>query len=791
MKKLLFCAGVLALAISSCTDEYDSFSAQQQTKGIAFVAGNEDVAVTKGFFTEEVTGGETFYKPFWWAEQDRITIIGKNIKKGYPVASGTEYDEWKTSTDLASQKATYKATQSQRSGVFTSVNDDNMLNFLADSEDPAEFLAIYPADDNTNYKVTSTTAGTFEVKSLKSLKAQTQTDTLGGGIYNNMLKWDYVTAMPENSYDAVGEKISLDFQREFSGIVFKTANAERYTKGGAESIFGNLMTVEAELGQYQSDAFVQTGVPALAYNETAAALTIKVPTAQGEVESSTFNAGTVTDNAYKTVTLTMNDVNGLAWGDGARAYMVVLPVELASVEKPILKVTYTFDNITFETEYQMEQKNWEKGKFYNVPELDINKYDYLLTDVKTSNDRTLIVNRGNFSSVFDAYGNVIWPIGGTTGVAKSEIGTIIVAKDVVVTENDVKGLNAFTNLTSVEMPQVTNLPDGTFTETQASNLKTIVMPAVTTVGEQFAGAALTALENLNLAAYPFDKENVNKLFFNETNKNTLKTLNIAGVSSMTPSFGVERTLSFQGYEKLEKVTVQDGVDVCANAFNGCKNLKEMNGIVDLLNGTSAFEGCENLAVIKINGTVIPARAFYRCKKLTQILNDGEQVIPTKIGEYAFGGVAAEASPANFYMNLTNATEIGNNAFLNSSLTSGKQSSRILTVGATSVKNNAFNGTKVQMVQFLNAESIEDGALANTTALIQVKFLKHFKYAGESGAKPDANIFGGNRTGNNVYLFVCSDQTGWSGTTLTLTNGNQYSDYKFKNITIENEPYGEE
>lgn len=790
MKKLLFCAGVLALAISSCTDEYDSFSAQQQTRGIAFVAGNEDVAVTKGFFTEGVEGGETVYMPFWWAEQDRITIIGKNIKKGYPVATGTEYSAWGTS-NLADQKATYKATQSQRSGVFTSVNDANMLNFLANSKNPAEFLAIYPADDNTNYKVSSSTAGTFEVKGLKNLTAQTQTDTLGGGIYNNMLKWDYVTAMPEESYDAVGEKIELNFQREFSGIVFKTANAERYTKGGAESIFGNLMTVEAKLGQYQSDAFVQTGVPALAYDKDNAALTIKVPTAQGEVETSTFNAGTVTDNKYKTVMLTMNDASGLAWSDGARAYMVVLPIKLASVEKPILKVTYTFDNITFETEYPMTQKDWEKGKFYNVPELDINKYDYLLTDKKTSNDRTLIVNRGNFSSVFDANGNVIWPIGGSTGVAKSEIGTIIVAKDVVVTENDVKGLSNFTNLTSVEMPQVTNLPDGTFTATQAPNLKTIVMPAVTAVGEKFAGAALTALENLDLAAYPFDKENVNKLFFNENNKGTLKTLNISGVSSMTPSFGVERTLSFQGYGKLEEVTVQDGVDVCANAFNGCTELEEVNGIVDLLNGTSAFEGCENLAVIKINGTEIPARAFYRCKKLTQILNNGEQVIPTKIGEYAFGGVAAEASPANLYMDLKNATEIGNNAFLNSSLTSGKQGSRILTVGATSVKNNAFNGTKVQMVQFLNAESIEDGALAGTTALIQVKFLKPFKYVGAIGSTPSANIFGGSRTGNSVYLFVCSDQTGWSGTTLTLTNGSNSQTYKFKNITIENEPYGEE
>ena len=73
MKKLLFCAGVLALA-ASCTEELDTLSVQQeQAEGITFTAvAPQENAATKGEF-EEGANGNVWY-PFWSAETDQINI---------------------------------------------------------------------------------------------------------------------------------------------------------------------------------------------------------------------------------------------------------------------------------------------------------------------------------------------------------------------------------------------------------------------------------------------------------------------------------------------------------------------------------------------------------------------------------------------------------------------------------------------------------------------------------------------------------------------------------------------
>lgn len=811
MKKLLFCAGVFALAVSSCTEDLDTLSVQQeQAKGITFVAGDENAAVTKGFYDEVVDGEEVSYEPFWWAEQDRIGIISKNTKKGYS-AFGTTINGWET-TNLTTNTAVYKATQSQRTGVFTSVDDVNMLDFNNANTNPAEFLAIYPyniADGSggNNYTVSSTTAGTIEVGSLKNLTTQSQNDVQGNGIYENMLKWSYTTATPdaEKPYEAVGEKIELNFNRVLSGLVFKTANATKYTKPatpGGTSIFGNLMSVEAELlGAKQTDnTYDKSETPALIYNSTDAALTLTMPAlAGGEVEAEWSDGNTAKTpadanqpiaDAYLSSTVQMDGTDGLEWNDDARAYMIVLPLQLKDIDPQTIQITYSFKNIDFVVTKEMSQKNWERGTFYRGHTLNINDYDYLLTKESNptgnSNDRTLIVNKGNFSDVFNASGNIIWPIGTTTnGVSKDEVGTIIVAADVVVTENDVEGLKNFPNLVSVEMPQVTKIPAGTFTDVQAAKLKTITMPAVTEIDPAFATANMTVLENLNLAAYAFVNETVNGKLFNADNKDDLKTLNISGVASMTPMFGIERTLSFQDYIALTTVTVQDGVKLCANAFNGCKSLATVNGVVNMLNGTSAFQDCTSLTSINIDGTVIPANAFSGCVKLEKVLKDNVQVKPTKIGKNAFQNVGSTLS-GYFYMDLSDATEIGEAAFMNSKLRSAKLGSDILTVGVATIEQSTFENAQLRMVQFTNATGIKNYALKGMdTSLIQVKFLKPFDFAGTG--KPNGDIFGNT---DNVILFVCSDQDNYSGTTLTLTGDGGTQNYNFKSITIENEPYAE-
>lgn len=765
MKRLLFCAGILALA-ASCTEEMDTLSVQQQSKGITFVATDGNDAATRGHF-EETEDGE-YYAPFWWAEQDRIAILSTNTNKNLSTA-------WEDATQIAR----YKATKSERTGQFTSIDDLNLLTFN-NAAKKSEFLAVYPADLTIDKTVDSKG---FIIKDLNNLTVQTQNNTTGNGIYENMLKYSYSVAQKENEYDAVGEKVNLDFQRVLSGMVFKTANADRYTKGGATSTFGNLQTIKAELTGNGEESNPKAKTPALIYNSSDATLTLKMPATVGGTIESEFNAGsvmstttpTIVDNQFLTSTVNINK----AWNDDARAYMITLPLKMAELEKAEnLKVTYSFANIEFVKTYSLEKKDWEAGKFYKVNALDINSYDYLLTNAAP---RTLIVNKGNFSDVYvksgTDEGKIKWE---GVAVPLTEVGSIIVAKDVNMTEADVKGLNKFTNLTNVELNGVTKIPADAF-KGLAAKLETIVLPAVTEINASFVNANFSNLKELNLASYNFANETVNGKLFDGT-KTSLETLNISGVESMTPVFGIERTLSFQGFGVLNSVTVKDGVKLSPNAFSDCDQLATVNGIVDLTNGTSAFSGDETLAKININGTVIPANAFKDCKKLTQVLKDGKQVVPTVVRANAFENVASQAANnANFYMDLSQATTIEKAAFMGSKLTSDKSGSDILTVGATAANEEAFANTNVKMVKFTEATKIYNDVLKNTSNLIQVKFVKPFTYGG-GNTTVSGNTFGPNTA--NMVLFVCSEQTGWSGTTLTLGSGNYAHQFIFKSITIE-------
>lgn len=107
MKRILFCAGILALAASCTEDEFDSFATQNgQTQGITFTA---EAPVTKIQWDET----ETSYVPFWYAEQDRIAIYGigvlNNAGSKLPVSGGDSWDEISTTVE-------YKATQSEKIG---------------------------------------------------------------------------------------------------------------------------------------------------------------------------------------------------------------------------------------------------------------------------------------------------------------------------------------------------------------------------------------------------------------------------------------------------------------------------------------------------------------------------------------------------------------------------------------------------------------------------------------------------------------------------------------------------
>ena len=101
MKKLLFCAGLLALAASCTENEMDSISGQTgQKQGITFEAGEAGDAATRGGFTPD---GIT-YVPFWYAETDKISVWATNIEG----TNGVNASSDKFVTDKVS---TYKATQ--------------------------------------------------------------------------------------------------------------------------------------------------------------------------------------------------------------------------------------------------------------------------------------------------------------------------------------------------------------------------------------------------------------------------------------------------------------------------------------------------------------------------------------------------------------------------------------------------------------------------------------------------------------------------------------------------------
>jgi len=778
MKRLLFCAGVLALA-ASCTEDMDTLSVQQQAKGITFVATDGNDVATRGHFEETEEGGKTYYAPFWWAEQDKINIISTNTDWN-PATSWQDNQAW----------ATYKATKSERFGEFTSVDPGNLLNFY-NATKKSQFVAIYPATTVGN--VTAATASdpaTVVVSNLNNLASQTQTNTTGKGVYENMLKYSYSVAQKENDYDAVGEKVSLDFQRVLSGMVFKTANADRYTKG-TYSTFGNLLNVTAELTGNGDADNGKANTPALIYNSSEANLTLTMPAQAGGEVKAELNEGTVavapeggTAKVVKDEYLKSTVYINQAWNDDARAYMVTLPLKMAKLEKAEnLKVTYEFANITFAKTYSLEKKDWEAGSFYQVPELDINSYDYLLTNGPS---RTLIVNKGNFSDIFvksgEDEGKINWA---EDGVDLSQVTSIIVAADVNMTEADVKGLKEFTGLTSVELNGVKSIPADAF-KGLSNQLTTIILPAVTEINKSFVDENFTQLENLNLASYNFADEDVNGKLFNATD-GSLTTLNISGVESMTPIFGIERTLSFQDFTALTTVTVKNGVKLSPNAFSGCENLATVNGTVDMTNGTSAFSGDVMLTKININGTVIPANAFLNCVKLTQILKDGKQVVPTEVRANAFENVATNAANnGKLYMDLSQATIIEDAAFKGSKLTSDKSGSDILTVGASAANKEVFANTNVKMVKFTEATKIYDNVFNGASSLIQVKFMKPFTYGGTS--IPATTTFGPKAwpvaSTPTLVLFVCSDQTGWSGTTLTLGSGSKAQQFTFKSITIE-------
>jgi hypothetical protein len=765
MKKVLFCSALLALVAGCAENELDSLSTPQKGQGISFEA---EAPTTRMQWDET----ETSYVPFWYAEQDRIGLFAVNVKKG---AFGSEAGLGRTTTDNwtglpdteASADATYKATQSQRTGAFTAITDGDLLHFANNGD--ARFLAVYPSTVKAKYD-----GGKVVLSSLPKLSEQNQATTKG---YNEAtLMYSMSIAARKNSYDAVGEKVNLQFKRPLSALVFSTENVNDYTTADPvtdESIFGNLMTITVEAKGWtpESGGLGAITPSTLAYDESVA--TIEVDTIN---YAATFKAGSGTES--NKIELTLGDAaSGLAWNDDALAVVAIKDVDrsetFSAEKKETMEVVFSFDKIDL-TMTNSTKSNWDG--FIEYPTLNINNYPYLVTKGKSSSTRTLIVNNGNFNDIFAKNGKIAWTDTEGAEVELSEIATII--SNVKLTDVELGKIKLFTNLKSLTLKENASVPANTFSTAQASAITKLDLPKVTSIDAKFIngaeGGAFAKIATLLMPAYQFENAKVNAAFFNDGEKGELVTLDMSGVNSMLPTFGVARTLSFEGYEKLATVTVKDNLVASPSGFADCVALKTINGKLDITDAPSVFKMTtdENdvLESVELVNRMIPADAFNNCTALETVKYNGSSIAPTAIGSSAFANTTALK-----YMDLSEVATIGASAFEASGITSTSKNTETLTVGATELPASIFkNCANIEMVKFTNATKITgDEILAgNTKALIQIKFLKVISLADAAAANAYGKIFGEtvDKT-KTIDFWTNPEQPGVDGLTFTLSYKN--------------------
>ena len=788
MKKIFFYASLLALA-TSCTDEFDSLNVQNEgAKGITF----EAVEGVESRMQWDDEG--TAYSPFWYAEKDRIGIFATGVAS----QAGDSWDE------LATDAVIYKPTQSKKNGVFTSASDGDWLQF--DGDNVARFLAVYPKTVEADATVID---GKIKLSKLPNLAVQKQTTLKGDN--EAMLMYDLTTASRENDYDAVGEKVQLSFQKPLSAIVFKTANANAYTAEdeSGNSVFGKLVSIKYTNKGSDKDGngvYNETGdlAASLITFNTDASFVVDTVSVDGK-EAAKFEKGTT--GAAAAITLNLG-TDGLTWNDDALAMMVVNNVDRKKFRQANLtegiEVLYSFKNI--EIQSKTDEVSVDFDGFLEFPALDINEFDYLVTLGSTadngSNTRTLIVNKGNFSDIFDEeLNNVVWNDANLKVAAEKIIDPtnfteIIIGEDIELSEEEFALLEKFVNVTKLTLGANTELKEGYLDE--LTKLVNINMPNVTTIeaGSFYLNAGLPIFTHVALPAYNFEDLAINPEILN---KETLVELDMSGVSIMNAGFPA-RGLTLEGYAKLEKVTVSDGIQIGSNAFNGCTNLHEVNGKVKII-GTAAFKNAgkgsvEAQQLVTINltddSTEIPANTFEGCTYLKNILVNGEQIVPTKVDTQAFKGCAALVT-----MDLSDLTAIGQQAFMNCTSLIGVEKAmngkNVLQVGAATISKSAFEGcTALTYVYFENATAIDADILKATGAgLAEIKFGTNFAML--ANAKLTGNEFGTATITDGVYslntkkLFVAPDQdveTIADNVLIIKTGATTSNKYSFASITRE-------
>lgn len=735
MKKILFCASLLALATSCTQDETLSLNTPDEVRGIAFeVAEQLDARI------QYDKDGDA-WAPMWYAETDRIAVWSNGTVHGKTTNAGGAWNA------LSSTYATYKATQSTKKANFTAIDDTNLLTFQANNKKGAKFYVVYP-------NVTGMTLSVDQAKTksendsliingaLENLATQTIESAKGQN--KAIVQLAHAEATQKQVYESVGEKMTLTFNFATPVLKFGTSGlTEAYQKA-----FGKLTEITVENKGYTDakDAKKSIAATPLTYKSGA---TINVDTINwGHV---IFGEG---DAAKITVTIGQN------WNDNALAPIAVAEADRAAYRKGAVKeaveTMFSFDNIDLTVKKEIDV-DFVAGSSFKAITLNMANYPYLVTKKGANPGRTLFVNSGDFSDILTEKADSIdWTDTETaeakaTAVAFSEITTVVVAEGVVLDADDFKVLNKMTKVTSLTLNGNTSIP--TKSLKGLTTLTEINLPKVTTVG---AEAFAADLAKVNMPAYAFG-EGVNDMLLKAS---CLVELNM-GATSMNAGFPANGLL-LTDFKKLTKVTVKDGIKIGANAFKGCEALKTVSGVVDIA-GTYAFDGCKVLESIIIKNKDIKDGAFNGCAKLAKVYyeNNKTALVPNAVGKEAFANTLVA-------LDLSATTTIGDNAFLNniklvgSAYTGSVQ--KVVTVGATTIGASAFEGcTGFQFIYFANATSIGNNFLADTDNLKEVKFAKAFTYTGETAA---AKTTFGNST--EIKLFINEAQTGVVGNVLTLT-----------------------
>lgn len=714
MKKYLFCAGILALA-ASCTEELDTLSVQQEQQkadGISFTVAED--AVSRGEFFVNEDG--TSYAPSWQGDlnlaEDQIKIYSTQT-----TATGSNYGNTSNKWATNNKGATYKATESGRFGIFTAVSANDVLKFNYGTNDgqnqegdleawqknPAWFLAVHPAMDATiatSKDADENYVGTFTFNLTNgALASQEQTNSRGQGVFKNHILYSATTGYPTSDKQGVGENVNLNFNRVLSGLVFKTKGmTEEYAE-----VFGTLNSIKIEsLGKGAFDTKGEweeednTKKSMLTYGNSST-MTVTVTTDKETNQIIDHKAELDLKTGASTVELDIDNAayneEFKSWNDDARAYMIVAPVAKRNFNEGY-KVTYTFANGAIEQTFAYD-KPWDAGKFYNVPALDIASYDYIVLD-KNSSEYTLIVNKGGLDAAVNV-DEVEW---NGASVAASTFTTVVVNGEM--NTADWTDLKAFTGAKTVILNDVTSIPAKAFEKLPIATVTSLVLPKVTTISDDFTGGkdnVFKALTNVEMPAYQFPSDVVNAILFNTNTTGTLKTMDISGVTDMTPSFVTKRTLAFTGFTALEEVKLNaTSVKLSDKAFSGCTALTKVEGKVDMsAPATNAFYDAKLLEEINLSSTVIPMNAFYGCTVLEDVLYDGKQVAPTAVGERAFQNCAALE-----YMDLSKVETIGMRAFASSGLKGTSETDKVIKLAAAKLPNDVFVACEgLEYVYFTN------------------------------------------------------------------------------------------